>query len=189
MPLMRLLGRIGDSVGDGPIATNSLTQMVVGNAGDSEAFAKAMCFAPRSLATALRDRPAQVQDRWHARLFFLAPALRVTLFLMWLVSAWLGLAYGVPQTEALVRSLGLPMAWADPMRIGSSVLDIIVAAELLLGRSAVRAALVQLAIVCGYTVVIGIALPQLWLDPLGPLLKNLPVMLAIAVYGVIGNKR
>lgn len=189
MPLMRLLGRIGDLVGDGPIATNSLTQMAAGNAGDSEAFVKVMGFVPRSLDAALRDRPAQVQDRWHARLFFLAPALQATLILMWLVLAWLGLKYGAPQTKALVHSLGLPMDWADPLRVGSSVLDILVAAELLLGRSAARVALVQLAIVCGYTVVIGVTLPRLWLDPLGPLLKNLPVMLAIAVYGVIGNKR
>ena len=189
IPFMRLLGRIGDFVGNGPIATNSLTQMVAGNAGDSETFAKAVCFPPRSLDAALRDRPAQVQDRWHARLFFLAPALRATLLLMWLASAWLGLAYGAPQTETLVRSLDLPIAWADPLRIGSSVLDILVAAELLFGRSAGRAAMVQLAIVCGYTVVIGMALPQIWFDPLGPLLKNLPVMMAIAVYGVIGNKR
>jgi uncharacterized protein YbjT (DUF2867 family) len=189
IPLMRLLGRIGDFVGDGPIATNSLAQLVAGNAGDSEAFAKAVGFAPRSLSAALRDRPAQVQDRWHARLFFLATALQVTLILMWLVSAWLGLAYGAPQTEALVRNLGLSMAWADPLRIGSSVLDILVAAELLFGRSAARSALIQLAVVFGYTAVIGVTLPQLWLDPLGPLLKNLPVMLAIAIYGVIGNKR
>lgn len=52
-----------------------------------------------------------------------------------------------------------------------------------------RAAVVQLAVVAGYTVVIGTALPALWLDPLGPLLKNLPIMVAIAIYGVIGNKR
>lgn len=148
-----------------------------------------MDFVPRSLGAALRDRPAQVQDRWHARLFFFAPVLQATLILMWLMSAWLGLMYGAPQTEVLVHNFGMPMGWADPLRIGSSVLDTLVAAELLFGRSAARAALVQLAIVCGYTVVISVALPQLWLDPLGPLLKNLPVMVAIAIYGVIGNKR
>lgn len=189
MPFVRLLGRIGDLVGDGPIATNSLTQMVAGNAGDSEAFANAVGFMPRRLDVALRDKPAQVQDRWHARLFFLAPALKAALVLMWVTSAWLGLAYGAPQTEGLVHNLGLPMSWADPLRIGSSMLDILVAAQLLWERSAARSAVVQLALVCGYTVVIGIALPKLWLDPLGPLLKNLPVILAIAVYGVVGNKR
>ena len=45
------------------------------------------------------------------------------------------------------------------------------------------------AVVAGYTLVIGIALPQLWLDPLGPLIKNIPILLLIAVHGVIGNNR
>jgi nucleoside-diphosphate-sugar epimerase len=189
MPLIRLLARIGDTLGAGPIATNSLVQMIAGNAGDSEAFARAIGFAPQSMAAALRDRPAQVQDRWHARLFFLAPLLKVTLVLMWLVSAWLGLAHGEAQTEAVVRSLGLPDGSAEALRIGSSLLDIGVGAQLLLDRWAARSAVVQLAVVAGYTLVIGWALPGLWLDPLGPLIKNFPVMLAIAVYGVIGDKR
>lgn len=189
MPIMRVMAWIGDRVGDGPISTNSLDQMVAGNAGDSVAFVEAIGFAPRSLDDALRNNPAQVQDRWHARLFFLAPALQTVLVLMWLASAWLGMTHGATQTKALVDSIGLPPGWADPLRIGSSMLDLAIAAHLLLGRSAMRTALVQLAVVFGYTVVIGFALPQLWLDPLGSLLKNLPIMAAIAVYGVIGDKR
>lgn len=189
LPVIRLLGRIGDLAGNGPIATNSLVQMVAGNAGDSLAFAKAIGFTPRSLEVAFRDRPAQVQDRWHARLFFLAPALKAVLLMMWLVSAWLGLFHGTAQTSNLVRSIGLPQTWADPLRIGSSVIDIAVAGVLWFDRSAARAALVQLAVVFGYTIVIGLALPQLWFDPFGAMLKNLPVMLTIAVYGAIGDKR
>lgn len=189
MPLMRLLGRIGDLAGDGPIATNSLVQMIAGNAGDSTAFVKAIGFAPRGLEAALQEHPAQVQDRWHARLFFLAPALQATLVFMWLASAWLGLTHGEAQTEALVHKLGLPRGLADPLRIASSVLDILIAVFLAFDPSAVRIALVQLVVVFGYTLVIGFALPQLWFDPLGPLLKNLPVMLAIAIYGIIGVKR
>jgi uncharacterized protein YbjT (DUF2867 family) len=189
MPVMRLFGRIGDMLGDGPVATNSLVQMVAGNAGDTEAFIKAVGFTPCSIDTALRDRPAQVQDRWHARLFFLAPLLKAVLVLMWLASAWLGLAHGAAQTVAVAHSLGLPTDWVDPLRVGSSLLDVAIGAQLLFDRSAARAALVQLVVVAGYTVVISLALPGLWLDPLGPLLKNLPVMLAIAVYGAIGDRR
>lgn len=189
MPIMRLLGRIGDLFGDGPIASNSLVQMVAGNAGDSVAFARAVGFTPRALEAALRDRPAQVQDRWHARLFFFAPVLKTVLIIMWLTSAWLGLFHGADQTDAFVRSVGLPLAWADPLRIVSSVLDIAIAVMLLLDRNAARVAVVQIAVVLGYTAAIGLALPQLWLDPLGPLLKNFPVMVAIAVHGVIGDRR
>lgn len=189
MLLMRLLGWIGDKGGDGPISTNSLVQMVAGNAGDGDAFAKAIGFTPRSLGDALRDSPAQVQDRWHARLFFLVPMLKVALFFMWLISAWMGLRHGAEQAKAFAEGVGLSPAWADPLRIGSSLLDVAIAAHLLLAHSAVRTALVQLAVVVGYTVVIGLALPQQWLDPLGSLIKNLPIMVAIAIYGAIGDKR
>ena len=94
MPVMRLLGRLGDVFGHGPIATNSLVQMVAGNAGNSTTFAKVAGFSPRSLTEAMLAHPAEVQDRWHARLFFLAPAIKAVLILLWLASAWLGLFHG-----------------------------------------------------------------------------------------------
>ncbi len=189
MPLMRFLARIGDVAGNGPIATNSLAQMVAGNAGDSATFAKAIGFSPRGLSDAMRDRPAQVQDRWHARLFFLAPALKIVLVLMWLSSAYLGLFHGHAQTDALVQGIGLPAAFATPLRIGSSILDIAIAGLVIFDRNARLSTPVQLAVVIGYTLVIGFALPMLWLDPLGPLVKNIPILLAIAVHGAIGDQR
>ena len=189
LALMRVLGRIGDLAGDGPISTTSLTQTIAGNAGDSAAFARAIGFTPRGMAEALRNHPAEVQDRWHARLFFLAPALQAVLVVMWLASAWAGWAHGAAQSDALVRSLGLPAGLAEPLRLGSCAVDMVIAGLLLSGRQLARITQVQLLVVAAYTVVIGYALPQLWLDPLGPLLKNLPVMLAIAVYGMIGEKR
>lgn len=189
MPVMRLFGRMGDLLGNGPIATNSLVQMIAGNAGDSKAFERAIGFAPRSLETALRDRPAQMQDRWHARLFFLAPALKAVLVLMWVASALLGLFYGAAQADALVHSLGWSPSLADPLRIGGSVLDLGIAALLILDQRASWSTLAQLVMVVGYTLVIGFALPQLWLDPLGPLLKNIPIIVAILIHGAIGDKR
>lgn len=189
MPIMSAFGRIGDVLGNGPIATNSLVQMVAGNDGDSQAFARAIGFVPRSFDSALRDRPAQVQDRWHARLFFVAPLLKIALILLWGGSALLGLLFGAEQSEAVVRALGLPVTWADPLRIGGSLLDIAIVALLLFDRRGRWSTVVQLAAVLSYTLVIGLALPQLWLDPLGPLLKNIPILAAILVHGAIAERR
>jgi uncharacterized protein YbjT (DUF2867 family) len=189
MALMRLLGRIGDWTGDGPVSTNSLAQMVAGNGGDSAAFAAQIGFAPRSLAAALQDRPAQVQDRWHARLFFLAPAVRLALALLWLASALLGLFAGHARTAELTDALALPAALADALRVGGSLLDLGLAALVLADRRARWSTPVQLLAVCGYTLVLGLAMPALWLDPLGPLLKNLPILLLILVHGAIGDRR
>lgn len=189
MPVMHFLGRVGDIVGDGPISTNSLKQMIAGNAGDSQDYADAIGFAPRSLDDALRARPAEVQDRWHARLFFVAPVIRAVLILLWLVSAWVGFFHGAAATHALTQALGMPPDWDDPLRLSGSVIDIGVALLVFLDRDARWSTAVQAAVVAGYTLVIGIALPQLWLDPLGPLIKNIPTLLLIAIHGVIGNNR
>ncbi len=189
LPVMRLLGKIGDVLSDGPISTNSLDQLIAGNAGDSASFAKSIGFSPRSIGKAQQARPAQVQDRWHARLFFLAPLLNATLVIMWLASAWLGFVYGEAQTAAVIHGLGLQESLANPLRIGSCMMDIAIAALLLFGRSIVQTTILQLLVIAGYTLVIGFALPHLWLDPLAPLLKNLPIIVVVAIYGVIGEKR
>lgn len=189
LPVMRVFGRISDIAGEGPVSTNSLLQLIAGNGGDGVAFAGAIGFAPRSLDTALRGSPAHVQDRWHARLYFLAPALRWVLALLWIVSAVLGLTVGAGQARAVVEGLGLTPAAAEPLRFGSSLADLAVAALVLKDTRALVATPVQLLVVLAYTVVIGIALPHLWLDPLGPLLKNLPILALVLVHGAVADRR
>jgi hypothetical protein len=189
LPLMTLMGRIGDHLGNGPVSTNSLVQMIAGNGGDGDAFAQAIGFQPRSLADALRGHPAQVQDRWHARLFFLAPAIKAILVLMWLCSAVLGIIYGRPTTLALVDSLGLPTSLAGPLIWGTALLDTGIAWLVLIDRAARWSTPAQIITIIGYTVVIGFALPGFWLDPLGPLMKNVPVLALVLVHGAIGNRR
>jgi hypothetical protein len=54
----------------------------------------------------------------------LAPALTIVLAAMWVAAAFLGLAFGGLQTQAAVSGLGLAAGWGDPLRIGSSGLDI-----------------------------------------------------------------
>lgn len=187
LPAMRLLARLGDRFGRGPVSSNSLDQLIAGNGGDGAAFAAAAGFAPRSLETALRRQPAQVQDRWHARLFFVAPALRASLLLLWLASGLLGLLFGSATTRELLAALSLPGALTWPLTLAASLLDFLVAAVLLLDRGGRWATRLQLAVVLGFTLVLGTALPGLWLDPLGPLLKNLPILAAILANGALTN--
>jgi len=189
MPVMRLLGRIGDLAGSGPVSTNSLTQMVAGNAADGEAFAQAAGFRPRSLDHAMRDRAAGVQDRWHARLFFLAPAIRWGLALLWLASALLGLFAGRAKTVEVLAAIGASESAALPLQIGTALLDLAIAALVIRDSRARIATAAQLAVVLGYTLTLTLALPALWADPLGPLLKNLPILLLILVHGAIGDRR
>ncbi len=189
MPVIRSMGRIGDIFGNGPVSTNSLEQMVAGNAGDSTAYARAIGFPQLSMDEALFARPAQVQDRWHARLFFLPPAIKAVLVLLWIGSAILGLAYGAEATAQLLARLNLPPEWAPAAMILGSAIDLAVAAIVLLDQRARRSTAIQLAVVLGYTAILTVGIPELWLDPLGPLLKNLPILALIFVHGAIGDRR
>lgn len=189
MPMMRLIARVGDLWREGPVSSTSLAQLVAGNAGDGPGFAKQIGLQPRAMDAALRRHPAQVQGRWHARLYFLAPAVRLVLALMWLASAWLGLAHGADETHRVVSALGLAPGWEDPLRIGASMADIGLAALVLFDSRGRLATLAQVLVIAGYTVVIGWALPQLWLEPLGPLLKNLPILTLVLVHGAIADSR
>ena len=52
-----------------------------------------------------------------------------------------------------------------------------------------RVVLAMLALVAAYTLAFGIALPALWLDPLGGLAKNLVLLPALAVLAVLSERR
>ena len=187
--LMTALARLGDWTGSGPISSNTLSQLIAGNAGDGKSFAAAIGFAPRSLATLMAQEPAEVQDRWHARLFFLAPALKFILVLLWFISAIVGFFAGEELARTTLAALGFGAEWAMPIVAATCLLDLAIAVLILRDRRGRAATLVQLAVIAGYTMAFTLALPSLWLDPLGPLLKNLPIIAAVLCYGAVSDQR
>lgn len=184
---LELTGAIGERLG-GPIASTTLRQLEAGNGGDPTAFAATLGWSPRGLSAILRDEPAGVQDRWHARLFFLALAVRISLILLWLGSAAAGLTFGAEQAEQFATALGLADAFVTPLVLATCLLDLGIAA-LLFTRYSRLAATVQLAAVLAYTIGLTIVLPDLWADPFGALLKNIPILALIGVNAVLSEAR
>jgi uncharacterized protein YbjT (DUF2867 family) len=182
--LVRLVARVGDLVG-GTVNSTAIRQLEVGNAGPVADFTRLSGIVPRSLDAALRAEPAQVQDRWHARLYFVRPLLRAAIALLWLASGVIGLLQPAAWLDPLLARLGLgaPFAWA------TCVMDIAIGVAVLVRWRPALLAAIQLAVVAGYTVVLSIAVPALWLDPFGPLLKNLPIMAAIVALAALERER
>jgi uncharacterized protein YbjT (DUF2867 family) len=186
MRFMRLLAGFGDRMGRGPISSNSLAQLIAGNEGDGQRFAREIGFTPRSLTQFMAEEPAEVQDRWHARLFFMAPVLKFALAAMWLFSGLIGLFTGLPLAQDVLATLGLPSGLAMPVVVLTCLIDLVICFLVLSGRKATAA---QLIVIAGYTLVLTFALPSLWLDPLGPLLKNIPIVAAVLCHGVLREQR
>lgn len=97
LPLVRLVAKLGDWFGNGPVNSTALRQLEYGNSTASNAFTEATGLAPASLSQWLARFPSRVQDRWHARLYWLVPWIRLTLGAIWL---WLGTVLGISGLEA-----------------------------------------------------------------------------------------
>jgi hypothetical protein len=178
MPMIRAAARLGDWVGGGPINSTALRQLEYGNAAPAAPFVDALGIEPRSMDTALALRPSQLQDRWHARLYFVRPLLRGSLGILWLASGAIGMSAPASAIAPYLAALGLSAALGAWAAAAGSLIDIAIGVGLLMRYRPNVMAAGQIFVVLGYTLVLSLAEPALWLEPLGPLLKNLPILAA-----------
>lgn len=182
--------RIGDLTGGGPLNTTALRMLNQGNAADPTPMVRATGVEPRDFAAGLSGSPAQSQDLWHARLYAIRPLLRWALGLMWLFGGLAGLRPGVIAAWApALAGWGLTPYHAGALLYAACALDLAVGAALIAGYRVRAVAALSLVVIAGYTVAVTLVRPGLWLDPLGPLAKNLPAFAATLVLAAIARDR
>lgn len=183
---------VGERIGVGPMGQTMWRMLKRGNVCAPDAHARlleAFGTAPRDLDTVLAQTPSQVQDRWQAQLYLLAPVLRWTVILLCLISAWAGVATSAAEIEAM--SAGSLLAHLQPVALArfAGGVDLVLALWLASGWRPRAAMASILLLVLGYTLVFGALVPALWLDPLGGLAKNLVLLPALAVLWVLSERR
>ena len=107
--------------------------------------------------------------------------LRRAMALLWLVSAVLPVLPSVQERslDELMR-FGFQHDRLMPLMYGAMLLDVLCAYFALCVPRAWAWSL-QIGLVTVYTVLLSIAHPALWYDPFGALLKNIPIIAAMAV--------
>lgn len=113
---------------------------------------------------------ADAVSRW------ISPLFRSMLAAVWLVTGMLSLGlYPISDSLALLRQVGLEGGAAHAALYGAALLDCVLGMATLLvpGRLLWR---MQFALVATYSAIITVCLPQYWLHPFGPVLKNLPIL-------------
>ena len=186
IPLMRALLRLGDGAGllgyPSALRSTSLAQMRHDRLVDAEAFATACGQPLKSFRQTLSATPATLQDRLHARSFFVLPVLQVTLALFWILTGVVTLTPSSFQGAiALVEAGGFSPAIAAALVGVASVADIVAGALFLLPRFVRPAGVAQLLLSAFYLVGLSVIAPGLWTEHFGPLLKVIPMMAATAV--------
>lgn len=179
---LKVAGKLGDRLALGALTSESLTMLAAGNVAPVAPQAETLGLRPRPLAEALADTPATAADRWRARLKFFPVPLRLSLAFVWLWTAFVSAGvYPLAGSLHLIAPLGLP-DWAGlTLILGGAGLDLILGVLLLIGWRIPWVGAAQLALMAGYTGLVTLFLPDLWLHPLGPISKNLPVAAATLV--------
>ena len=171
-------GRVADGLAwlgwRSPMRTQALTQLRLGVHGDGGAAVALLGHPPLSLRQMLDRWPSGVQERWFARAYFAKPVILAVLAAFWLVSGLVGLTAGREAAIEVLAKAGVS-TWLSPLAVvGGSLVDIALGLAVC-ARPTARAALLGMLVVTLAYLTGGAWLrPDLWLDPLGPLVKSVP---------------
>jgi uncharacterized protein YbjT (DUF2867 family) len=177
--LEAILYGLGDSAGwlgwRPPIGTTARREIVRGAVGDAGRWTRITGISPRSLSQALTAEPASVQERWFAGLYLLKPLLFAVLALFWIATALICLVPGYRSGVALMQEAGAGFL-AAPTVIAGALADLAIGIAIAFRPTSRPGLYAAMAITIIYLILATALLPHLWFDPLGVLLKALPIL-------------
>ncbi|MBO9375683.1 NAD(P)H-binding protein [Sphingomonas histidinilytica] len=180
-----LLSRLGWR---SPLRHNAVAALAAGISGDTDEAAVLLGRPVRPLESVLAVLPAGKQDRVAARLALLMPVMLASLFLLWMGTA-IATSLRLDEAAGLLRMGGLDDRLARLLGGGGAIVDGLLAL-LMLHRRTVRFALLgTVAVTVVYLLGATIVRPDLWFDPLAPLLKVIPAaMLSLTAYVLLARR-
>ncbi|WP_164657895.1 SDR family oxidoreductase [Tropicibacter sp. Alg240-R139] len=186
------LGRIADGLGHlgwrSPLRTTALQVLSDGVRGDPQTWENAGGQPCRTLEDALQNLPSTRQERLFARAFLALPVAIGVLALFWLLSGIVALMD--PQRAMTVLADRAAPQWLIATSvIGGATADIFLGLAILYRPWTRHAALGMIALSTAYLLGGVILAPDLWADPLGPMIKVFPGMTLAAMVWLMVEDR
>jgi uncharacterized protein YbjT (DUF2867 family) len=190
--LSSFLYRLGDLAGAlgwrPPVRTNAAREIARGAVGDPERLTSISGIRPRSLADALAAEPATIQDKWFARLYLIKPIIFTILPAFWIGTGMISLSLGYDSGVDLMRSTGAGVL-SGPAVVAGALADIAIGICIAWRRLTRHGLYGALALSSFYAVAGTILRPELWIEPLGSLLKIVPILVLHLVALAILDER
>jgi uncharacterized protein YbjT (DUF2867 family) len=164
-----------------PTRRTAIAELRRGVSGDPQAWMEATGIAPKSIAQAVGERSATVQDKCFARLFLIKPLVIASLVLFWIASGFIALVISFPATKAILTSHGFPPAIATPFAAITSVMDMSVGVLIAFRGTCATGLVAGIVLSLGYMAGCAILTPDLWIEPLGALVKTGPAIILMLV--------
>ena len=175
-PLVNVAAALGSRLPQLPFDRETWGMLQRGNVAPADDTCALLGRAPRPAEDFVAPGLG-VDLRRGAALAWLLPLLRISVALVWLWTAAVSLGlYPAEASFELLARTGLTGPAASLALYGAALLDLAFGVGSLVLRRRRRLWLAQIVLVLGYTVIISLRLPEFWLHPYGPVLKNLPLL-------------
>lgn len=179
MPLARAAAALSGRSRIGLVDRDALAMLECGNTADVAPLQGLLGRSPRPC-----ERFMDTADAATLReSLLLRPALgllRGSIAALWIGTAIVSFGvYPVSDSLELLARSGVPPALGPVALYSAAALDLALGIAMLLKPTRLWSYRLQIALILGYTLVITLELPEFWLHPYAPILKNLPVLAAI----------
>ena len=126
-------------------------------------------------------RSATIQDKWFARLYLIKALVIASLVVFWVASGFIALVISYDAAAGILTSHAFPPALVAPFTVGTSLMDMGIGILIAFRRTCAAGLIAGIAASLGYMVGAAILTPELWIEPLGALVKTGPAIVLMLV--------
>ncbi|MFH0298312.1 SDR family oxidoreductase [Bradyrhizobium sp. 31Argb] len=164
-----------------PLRSTAIAELRRGVTGDPSAWMAATGIVPRTLAEVVGQRSATIQDKWFARLFLIKALVIASLVLFWVASGFIALFVSYDAAAGILSARNFPPALVGPFTVLTSLMDISIGVLIAFRRTAAFGLIAGIVASLGYMIGTAILTPDLWIEPLGALVKTGPAIVLMLV--------
>jgi uncharacterized protein YbjT (DUF2867 family) len=172
-----------------PMRTTAIAELRRGVTGDPKPWMIATGIVPKTLSQMVGPRSATIQDKWFARLFLIKALVIASLVAFWVLSGFIALVISYDAAAKILASHALPLSLVGPLTVGTSLMDMGIGVLIAFRRTCAAGLMLGIAASLGYMLGAAILTPDLWIEPLGALVKTGPAIVLMLVALLILDNR
>jgi uncharacterized protein YbjT (DUF2867 family) len=164
-----------------PMRTTAIAELRRGVAGDPANWTATTGIVPKTIAQMVGSRTATIQDKWFARLFLIKALIVASLVLFWLISGFIALVISYDAAANILRTHNFPEGSVAPVTVLTSLMDMGIGILIAFRRTCAFGLVAGIFASLGYMIGAAILTPDLWIEPLGALVKTGPAIVLMLV--------
>jgi uncharacterized protein YbjT (DUF2867 family) len=172
-----------------PMRSTAIAELRRGVVGDPQPWMRATGIVPKTIAEMVGRRPGTIQDKWFARLFLIKALVIASLVVFWCASGFIALLVSYDAAAGILSSHRFPSSLVAPITIGTSLMDMSIGILIAFRRTCAIGLVAGIVASLGYMLGAAILTPDLWIEPLGALVKTGPAIVLMLVALLISDNR